>query len=343
MPPNRWTNAFWSGYFEKYFIACFQNFISMFTSFIVYIFMIYLFLVVVGYNTGMKQMLCVFAHPDDESFSCGLTIPKYVRDGWVVTLVVATAGQKGQVGPLGDMAWDELARVRIDEVKEASKVLGIKEVIVLPYIDGALKELPSGEIEDVLYKKMVELSPDIVITHDTTGISNHPDHVRVCFSVTYAFQKYAKEISDTRQFIVDVENRDPDIKKRHFVSRHNFALRQERFAEIVETDMTPKLYYTCIPRSAVLYMQSKEMVPKESFGKPMMGTPDKFITTVIDGSDEKLIKLQALAKHKSQTADVDRFYEDESNPTITREFFILRMHGVNEVYMGKNDVMSDHL
>jgi LmbE family N-acetylglucosaminyl deacetylase len=305
--------------------------------------MIYLLDAIVGYNKGMKQMLCVFAHPDDESFSCGLTIPKYVSDGWTVTLIVATPGQKGSVGPLGDMAWDDLALVRIDEVKEAAKILGIKEVIVLPYSDGALKELPSGEFEDVLYKKMVELSPDIVITHDTTGISNHPDHIRVCFSTTYAFQKYAKEIMETRQFIADVENREPDIKKRHFVSRHNFALRQERFAEIVETDMTPKLYYTCIPRSAVHYMQEKEIFPMESFGKPMMGTPDKFVTTVIEGKEEKLTKLKALAKHKSQSEDVDRFYEDESNPTIIREFFILRMHGINEVFMGKNDTMSDHL
>jgi LmbE family N-acetylglucosaminyl deacetylase len=291
----------------------------------------------------MKKILCVFAHPDDESFSCGLTIPKYAGDGWTVTLIVATAGQKGQVGPLGDMAWDELAQVRIGEVNEAAKVLGIKDVLILPYIDGALKEMPSGEFEDVLYKKMVELSPDIVITHDTTGISNHPDHIRVCFSATYAFQKYAKEIQDTRRFLTDIENREPDVRKRHFVSRHNYALRQERFAEIVETDMIPKLYYACVPRSAVVYMQEKEIYPKESFGKPMMGTEDKFVTTVIDGKDQKLIKLKALAKHKSQAADVDRFYENESNPTITREFFILRMHGTNEVYMGKNDAMSDHL
>ena len=291
----------------------------------------------------MKQMLCVFAHPDDESFSCGLTIPKYVADGWTVTLVVATAGQKGQVGPFGEMTWDELASVRKEEVHKAALVLGIKDVVILPYSDGALKELPSGEFEEVLYKKMVEMSPDIVITHDTTGISNHPDHIRVCFSTTYAFQKYAKEIKDTRQFLADVENRDPEVKKRHFVSRHNYALRQERFTEIIESDTTPKLYYTCIPRSVVFFNQGKENMPKESFGKSLMGTADKFITTVIDGTDEKLIKLQALAKHKSQSADVDRFYENEKNPMITREFFILRMHGINEVYMGKNDVMSDHL
>jgi LmbE family N-acetylglucosaminyl deacetylase len=291
----------------------------------------------------MKQMLCVFAHPDDESFFCGLTIPKYVRDGWTVTLIVATLGQKGQVGPSGDLSWDEQALVRKDEVEKAAQVLGIQTVICLPYVDGALKDLPSGEFEDVLFKKMVELSPDIVITHDTTGADNHPDHIRVCFSVTYAFQKYAKELNDTRQFILDVENREPDVKKRHFVSRHNYALRQERFAEIVETDMSPKLYYACLPRSAVLYMQEKGMCPKESFGKPMMGTPDKFVTTVVDGKEEKLTKLQALAKHKSQSDDVDRFYEDESNPAIVREFFLLRMHGINEVYMGKSDSMSDQL
>ncbi|MEK7119429.1 MAG: PIG-L family deacetylase, partial [Patescibacteria group bacterium] len=30
----------------------------------------------------MKKLLLVFAHPDDESFSCGGTVAKYVKAGW---------------------------------------------------------------------------------------------------------------------------------------------------------------------------------------------------------------------------------------------------------------------
>ena len=56
--------------------------------------------------------------------------------------------------------------------------------------DGKLKESNPGEIEDGIFKYMTQVLPDTVITFDQTGISNHPDHVRMCFSTTYSFQEY---------------------------------------------------------------------------------------------------------------------------------------------------------
>ncbi|MBI5619952.1 hypothetical protein HY950_03250, partial [Candidatus Gottesmanbacteria bacterium] len=47
--------------------------------------------------------------------------------------------------------------------------------------------------------------------------------------------------------------------------------------------------------------------------------------------------------HRSQQADVQRFLSFAANPLARYEYFILRMHGTTEVFMGKNDRVSNRL
>lgn len=155
----------------------------------------------------MKKLLLVFAHPDDEFFTVGETVTKYEKSGWQIDRIIATA-------------------------------LGFKE-------DTLSKEHP-GEVEEPIYRAMSEFAPDVVVTFDPSGITNHPDHKKMSRSATFAFQKYAKEF-------------------------------EKRFSE---TDQ-PKLYYVCVPQSQVFFLQQKREIPNESFGKSWVGTADKKITTVI--------------------------------------------------------------
>ena len=291
----------------------------------------------------MKTMLLVFAHPDDESFSSGITIPKYKKSGWNVELICATRGEKGSSGPYEGIAGNALGIVRWAELERASRILGLSSVTFLGYKDGSLKNQQAGDMEDKIYRKMVELAPHIVITFDTTGISNHPDHIRTCYAATYAYQRYVQDIMDTRNIIADANSPNPKIKIRHFFIHHKVALKQEQFADIVESNAVPKLYYACMPASVAVLLKKKGIIPQESFGKPWLGTPDKCITTVIEGNVHTLTKLKALAAHKTQQENVDAFYEEESNPLIKQEFFILRMHGSAEVYMGKGDRAANRL
>lgn len=288
-------------------------------------------------------MLLVFAHPDDESFSCGLTVSKYVTNGWNVELLVATRGDAGMTGDLGEMSKEQLGRVREGELEKAAKILGISKVQNMGYKDGYLDTIEAGELEDAIYKKMIEYSPDIVVTYDPTGISNHPDHMRISRSTTYAFQRYSGDILDTREMIAKVNARDESVKVRNFSVHHKAALKEKSFAEVVESQTEPKLYYVCIPESVVTYLKKQKIMPEESFGRPVIGTPDKFITTVIDGGNFVHTKLKALAAHITQREDVDRFYETDTNPLTRQEYFILRMQGFTEVFMGKNDRISDKL
>lgn len=248
----------------------------------------------------MKKILLSFAHPDDESFATGGTVAKYVKAGWGVDLICATRGEAGGSDP-------RLGEIRQKELAKAATLLGISSVTFLGYKDGTLADEPSGELEDKIYRKIEELVPDVVITFDTKGMSNHPDHIKMCYATTFAFQKYAFWIAN-------------QIK-----------------------EYAPKLYYACLPESIVSFLKKKKVIPEESFGKPWVGTDDKHITTVINAKAYKAKKKKALLCHKTQQDDVNRFLSYAKNPLIGQEYFIQRLYGTREIFMGKNDRVSSKL
>lgn len=262
----------------------------------------------------MKKLLLSFAHPDDESFTTGGTIAKYVADGWDVELLCATKGEAGGSGPLGEVTPEELGEIRQKELEKAGAILGISAITFMGYRDGMVKEVATGELEEAIYQKMMDCVPDVVITFDTLGLSNHPDHVRMCYSTTYAFQKYATWITD----------------------------QLAPMADSIE-DVEPKLYYVCMPESVVEYLKEQKSLPAESFGKPWKGVEDKRITTVIDIKDWGEAKKQALEAHVSQEADVQRFLSIPRQPFLSQEHFMLRMQGAEEVFMGKSDRVASEL
>src|SRR6476469_4827304 len=85
------------------------------------------------------KLLAVLAHPDDESFGLGGTLAKYAAEGVETYLVTATRGECGRFGALGKSGNPvEVGRVREAELRAAAAVLGIREVSVLGYPDGAV-------------------------------------------------------------------------------------------------------------------------------------------------------------------------------------------------------------
>ncbi len=138
------------------------------------------------------KILCVFAHPDDESFSSGGTIAKYVKSGAVVKLISATKGEKGSVGqpPLCTQA--ELGAVREKELTCAAEILGISEIFFLDYIDGQLEQISVEKISQKIRFILDKEKPDIVITFNKEGNSRHPDHKQINKAATLAFSHYIK-------------------------------------------------------------------------------------------------------------------------------------------------------
>lgn len=257
----------------------------------------------------MKKLLCIFAHPDDESFSAGGTIIKYVKSGWTVDLISATRGEAGDTGSVRVSKGDALGQAREAELREAGKVLGLSSITFLPYKDGTLSTKVSGDIEEALINTLKEIRPDVVITFETGGISNHPDHIKLSYAATYAFQEYAKM---RRKAIPNDEN-------------------------------PPKLYYACVPESVCRYLIGEGVFPRESHDRPWKGIEDKKVSTVIDIKRFAGMKEDALRKHVTQSSDVDRFYSIDSNVLAVQEYFMLRMVGITEAFVGKNDRVSDRL
>ncbi|MFH0749464.1 MAG: PIG-L family deacetylase [Candidatus Gottesmanbacteria bacterium] len=282
----------------------------------------------------MKTMLIVFAHPDDESFGTGGTIAKYAGLGWKIDLIVATNGEKGQNGTFTWAHDDALADLRKKELEAAANILGIRNITYLAQSDGGLSTLSPGTIEDPIYKKMIELLPDIVITHDTMGISNHPDHIKVCFATTFAFQKYVEHIEELKH---------PEDFKPGRGKVWKEAAHLQMFGELDPESKEPKLYYTCMPEHVASYLKKMKIIPEQSFDKPWIGTKDKLVTTTIAIEGTKVKKGKALLCHETQQADTDRFIDFDNHPLHTQEHFILRMQGIHEVFMGKTDRVAETL
>lgn len=277
-------------------------------------------------------MLLTFAHPDDESFAAGGTIAKYSKSGWTIYLLCVTRGQKGssELFPPGE----NLGILRTKELEEACNILGIEKLVLLDYKDGTLSALQYGELEDKLFRHYAELVPDVVVTFEPGGISNHPDHIRVSNAATYAFQKYVKSLADLAQFEKLKGRRIRDLNR----------LYRKSFDEVGALSTDPRLYYACVPKSVGEYLVKQKRFPAMSFDKPWSLIPDDKVTTVIDIKNFTVRKIDALRKHETQTKDIDRFLADHTrNLLLVQEYFILRMVGLTEVFMGKNDRVSNKI
>lgn len=125
--------------------------------------------------------MVVVAHPDDAEMLCGGTVAKLCAEGWEVTYVLATSGDKGSRDP--EMTPERLAAVREAEQTAAARVLGVRECIFLRHPDGFVENTLEfrGEIVQLLRAHR----PDTVITWDgyRRGF-NHQDH-RTVGIVTY--------------------------------------------------------------------------------------------------------------------------------------------------------------
>jgi len=282
----------------------------------------------------MNSMLIFVAHPDDESFSMGGTIARYAKNGCYIHLVVATNGEKGDSGDFHESDEQSLGLIRQEEAKKAGRILGIEKIDFLNLPDLGLRQLTPGTLEDPLYDFMENELPDVVITHDPTGITNHPDHIKMCYAVTYAFQKYAARLSQ-------IKNIGETLRGRGKIWKQDEYMRA--FGDTHTLSKEPKLYYSCMPQSSIQFLLKEKQIPDMSFGKPWKGTPDKDITTIIDIVDTQLIKGRALLCHRTQMKNVDRYLSFIKNPGVFQEWFVLRMQGIFEVYMGKNDSYTQEL
>ena len=143
---------------------------------------------------NLGTILCVWAHPDDETYLSAGIMSQALRNGQRVVCVTAT---KGEAGVQDEERWPaaELARIRETELAAALAILGDPEHHWLDYPDGDCAEVPAGEAAGRLLEMIEDIVPDTVLTFGPDGQTGHPDHIAVCNWTTAAVERSATAAS----------------------------------------------------------------------------------------------------------------------------------------------------
>ena len=132
------------------------------------------------------------AHPDDESLGVGGSLAKYSREGIGTYLLTATRGERGRFGDAAESPGLEIVgRTREAELRAAAAVLGVREVSLLGYVDGALDRAEPGEAVSRIARHIRRIRPQVVLTFGPEGGYGHPDHVAICQFTTAAVVRAA--------------------------------------------------------------------------------------------------------------------------------------------------------
>jgi len=139
-------------------------------------------------------LMAVHAHPDDEASSTGGVLAKYSDEGVRTIVVTCTNGEfgdtQGGTKP-GDEGHDEqeVAQIRLAELRESGKHLGVTHLELLGYHDSGMPDweyqqrpdafcnVPVGDVADRIGALIKQYRPQVVITYDDNGAYQHPDHV----------------------------------------------------------------------------------------------------------------------------------------------------------------------
>jgi LmbE family N-acetylglucosaminyl deacetylase len=247
-------------------------------------------------------LMAVHAHPDDEAIGTGGVLARYSAEGAQTVLVTCTNGEQGDAlggvkpGEPGHHP-EEVAAVRLAELRISAAVLGVTHLELLDYRDsgmdgwssnkdpGVFCNIPLAEVSGRLAELMQKYRPQVVVTYDENGNYGHPDHIQA----------------------------------------HRAAV-----AAAESTGIPAKFYYLAVPRSGFLQLRQlleASGVNTDDFDIPSdFGVPDELITTAVDVSAYVSQKREALAAHTSQEQNFffDRVPDEITTVLLSREYFTLR-------------------
>ncbi len=137
--------------------------------------------------TKKLKLMCVLAHPDDESLGNGGVLAKYAAEGIETYLVTATRGERGWFGRQEEYPGREaLGKIREAELYAAAKELGLHRVDFLDYIDGDLDQAPPQAAIEKIVVHLRRVKPQVVLTFGPDGSYGHPDHIAISQFTTAA-------------------------------------------------------------------------------------------------------------------------------------------------------------
>jgi LmbE family N-acetylglucosaminyl deacetylase len=226
-------------------------------------------------NHKSLKLMCVLAHPDDESLATGGILAKYAAAGIQTYLVMATRGERGWSGPAAAYPGPQaLGRLREAELQAAAQVLGLQEVVFLDYQDGEVDRADPNQAIAKIVSHVRRVQPDVVVTFDPNGMYGHPDHIAISQLTTTAVLAAA----------------DPSYLGLTADSPHRVA----------------KLYYRAFVRAEQVAYEAtfgRLVMPVDSVERRFTIWPEWAITTRIDTSAYGQQVWRAIACHRSQLPD----------------------------------------
>lgn len=138
------------------------------------------------------RLLCVTAHPDDESGAFGGALLMAHREGVETSVLCLTDGQAAHFrGEAADAK--DLGRLRRAEMEAACAVLGVTRSEVLHYPDGELARQDFYTLAGVVVEWIRRWRPQVVLTFGGDGAINlHRDHTMISCVTTAAFHWAAR-------------------------------------------------------------------------------------------------------------------------------------------------------
>jgi LmbE family N-acetylglucosaminyl deacetylase len=142
--------------------------------------------------THPVDLLCVRAHPDDESSATGGLLAKLAAEGRRTAVIICTGGEEGEIHD-PDLVYEEafprLGEIRKTELHAACEVLKVSELHMLGYRDSGMAGTESNahpdafcnaDLDEAASKVAAiirELRPRVIVTDNEWGGYGHPDHI----------------------------------------------------------------------------------------------------------------------------------------------------------------------
>ena len=249
-------------------------------------------------NSPDLRLLCVLAHPDDESLGTGGALAQCAADGVATYLLTATRGERGRFGAAIERPSPEVVgRTREAELRSAAAELGLKDVCVLGYPDGELDGVNEGEAIARIAGHIRRIKPQVVITFGPEGAYGHVDHIAISQFATAAV-----------------------------VAAADSSWRAD--GEPAESHRVSKLYFIAWSAAKwAAYQAALKRLVAVVDGEERLATPwpDWAITTVIDTSRVWPTVWRAVSCHQTQMSIYDRLADlpDEHQRALwgTQEFY----------------------
>jgi mycothiol S-conjugate amidase len=263
---------------------------------------------------GVRRLLSVHAHPDDESSKGAGTVRRLVDAGGEALLVTCTGGEAGDI--LNDAmkrpeVEADLPAVRRAELERATDAIGYTQVVMLGYLDSGMPDTPPNAHPDAFANRDLDeevgrlvaiirtFRPQVVITYgDDQKHYPHPDHLRVHEITLPAFARAG----------------DPEWRP-----------------ELGEPWTPSKLYYSVWSRERIDQSHAKflELGLESPYDERWLDRPwpDAEVTTTIDVSGTYPTRKAALVAHATQIDPLSPFWfglpDDVASEVFPFEQYIL--------------------